>query len=414
MFLSIVIPTYGRDEVLCDTLRYLLAQTPPADEIVVVDQTADHGPQTVDLLAAWREAGAIRWLRHAPPGTVGAMNRGLLEARGELVLFLDDDIIPGAELVAAHRRAHAEHPEAWATVGQVLQPEDWDVPTEPTEDTEEKEGGAQAGSRPTDHTEDTEVAAGRRTAGRRVPRERGPRPSRMWEARSAAANTSTRSSEDPALFPRPSHPCGPCVPWAGPSSIPADSCASWAGSLTQGLRFPFNGSAASWVTNVMAGNLCVQRERALAVGGFDANFTPPVAYRFETEFAKRLVAAGGRIWFVPAASIRHLRARRGGTRSQGSHLNSASPVHGVGDYYFALRSGRGWERIRYMARRPFREVRTRFHLRHPWYIPVKLVGEMRAVLLALRLWREGPKLLPTEHTEYTENSEGGGHGQPGS
>jgi GT2 family glycosyltransferase len=133
--LSIVIPTYGRDEVLCETLRHLLALSAPAAEIVVVDQTTDHGPPTSDYLAQQHAAGGIRWLRQAPPGTVGAMNRGLLEARGELVLFLDDDIIPGAELVAAQRRAHAEHPEAWAVVGRVLQPEDWDLPTGGKEDT---------------------------------------------------------------------------------------------------------------------------------------------------------------------------------------------------------------------------------------------------------------------------------------
>jgi hypothetical protein len=186
------------------------------------------------------------------------------------------------------------------------------------------------------------------------------------------------------------------------SDHPASAFIPHPSSLTQDMRFAFNGGNPAWVANVMAGNLCVNRERALRVGGFDANFTPPVAYRFETEFAKRLLAAGGRIWFEPRASIRHLRAARGGTRSQGSHLNSASPVHGVGDYYFALRCGHGWGRVAYMACRPVREVRTRFHLRHPWFIPVKLLGEMRALLLALRLWQQGPRLLPTKHTNGHE------------
>ena len=31
-------------------------------------------------------------MRHAPPGVVGAVNRGLAEARGEIALLLDDDI----------------------------------------------------------------------------------------------------------------------------------------------------------------------------------------------------------------------------------------------------------------------------------------------------------------------------------
>ena len=51
------------------------------------------------------------------------MNRGLREAKGDIVLFLDDDIIPDKNLVAAHRETHVEHPDTWAVVGQVIQGE---------------------------------------------------------------------------------------------------------------------------------------------------------------------------------------------------------------------------------------------------------------------------------------------------
>jgi GT2 family glycosyltransferase len=170
-------------------------------------------------------------------------------------------------------------------------------------------------------------------------------------------------------------------------------------SLLSDLNFGFSGSRGAWTGNVIACNLSVRKSQFLAAGGFDETFGPPVAYRFETEFAKRLVQAGGSIWFEPTASIRHLRVARGGTRSTGGHLTSASPVHGVGDYYYALRCGQGMERAVYMLRRPFREVRTRFHLRHPWWIPVKFVGELRALCLALKLHRHGPRLLSTDRTE---------------
>jgi SAM-dependent methyltransferase len=142
--------------------------------------------------------------------------------------------------------------------------------------------------------------------------------------------------------------------------------------------------------------LSVDRALALSVGGFDENFIPPVSFRFETEFAKRLIAAGGKIRFSPEASIRHLRISTGGTRSRGSHMASFSPLHGAGDYYYALRCGKGLDRILYMLRRPFREVRTKFHLLHPWWIPVKFIGELRAMALAFRLDKTGPRLLLKE------------------
>jgi len=157
--------------------------------------------------------------------------------------------------------------------------------------------------------------------------------------------------------------------------------------------FLFRSNKKTLIQNGMSGNLCVRRERALEIGGFDENFTPPVAYRFDNEFCKRLCRAGGNIVFEPKARIYHLRARRGGTRTRSNHLTSMSPEHGVGDYYFALRCTGGLHRWCYMLRRPFREVRTRFHLKHPWYVPIKLIGEARAFCNALNAYRRGPKLL---------------------
>ena len=160
--------------------------------------------------------------------------------------------------------------------------------------------------------------------------------------------------------------------------------------------FCFRSGRQALIENGMSGNLCVRRERAIGLGGFDENFLPPVAFRFDTDFCKRLCRAGGQILFEPSARIYHLRAQTGGTRVNSNHLTSASPEHGVGDYYFALRNSKGVERWKYILRRPFREVRTRFHLRHPWWIPVKVLGEVRAILLALRLNRQGPTLIDVE------------------
>jgi glycosyltransferase involved in cell wall biosynthesis len=102
--LSVAIPTYRRDQVLIDTVRDLLAFDPPPAEILVLDQTPEHAPDVATVLRDWDTAGQIRWLRLPEPSIPRAMNRGLLEARQEIVLFLDDDIIPGLGLVAAHAR----------------------------------------------------------------------------------------------------------------------------------------------------------------------------------------------------------------------------------------------------------------------------------------------------------------------
>jgi GT2 family glycosyltransferase len=159
------------------------------------------------------------------------------------------------------------------------------------------------------------------------------------------------------------------------------------------MDFPFNSDEPVPIQNAMSGNLSVLRDRAIEIGGFDENFVPPVSYRFDAEFCKRLSRRGGKILFEPKARIYHLRCKAGGTRTVGSHLTSASPIHGVGDYYFALKQGIALETVWYMVRRPFREVSTRFHLKHPWWIPVKFVGELRALFRAVVLCVKGPRYL---------------------
>ena len=178
-------------------------------------------------------------------------------------------------------------------------------------------------------------------------------------------------------------------PDEGPIS---DSLSHKKNGLYAHLDFRFCSTSRAWVKSVMAGNLSVRRAKAFEIGGFDENFIG-VAYRFETEFCRRIWQNGGKVLFEPKASIRHLRVESGGTRRFGNHLCSPSPMHGVGDYYFALRHGIEIETLKYILRRPLREISTKFHLKHPWWIPVKFFGEMRALLLALKLYKQGPKLL---------------------
>jgi GT2 family glycosyltransferase len=123
--LSIAIPTYRRERVLIDSIDALLRLDPPAAEILIIDQTAEHEPEVERRLREWDGAGRIRWLRLPTPSIPKAMNVGLLEASHPLVLFLDDDIIPFPDLVAAHVAAHGKEPLLVA--GRVLQPWHGDI-----------------------------------------------------------------------------------------------------------------------------------------------------------------------------------------------------------------------------------------------------------------------------------------------
>ena len=102
---SVVIPTIGRAR-LAEVVAATLAD-PTATEVVVV---ADRDPDRVDAVLAG--AGLVddpRVVVVAGPGRgpAAARQTGIDRARGDVVLLLDDDVVPGPGLVAAHRDAHA-------------------------------------------------------------------------------------------------------------------------------------------------------------------------------------------------------------------------------------------------------------------------------------------------------------------
>jgi hypothetical protein len=161
--------------------------------------------------------------------------------------------------------------------------------------------------------------------------------------------------------------------------------------LRPGDAFRFNSNTPAAIAEFMGGNFSVDRGVALRLGGFDENFVG-AAYRFEAEFAHRFVLEHGPIRYEPKAVIHHLAVATGGTRTNGSHLRTTSPAHSVGAYYFLLRTRPpGW--VTQLLWRPLRSIRTRHHLRHPWWIPGSLLAEARGLVLALRLSRSGPRLL---------------------
>ena len=119
--LTVVIPTFRREQVLVDTIASLLALDARPAEVIVVDQTAAHEPETERALGDMVAGGRVRLVRQSVASIPIAMNRGLMEAANEIVLFVDDDIVPHAGLVDAHFRAHRTA-QPRLVAGRVIQP----------------------------------------------------------------------------------------------------------------------------------------------------------------------------------------------------------------------------------------------------------------------------------------------------
>lgn len=102
---SVVIPAYQAAAWLPAALASVRTQDPAPDEIVVVDDGSTD--DTAAVLAA--QGGAIRAFHQANGGEAAARNRGVAEARGDYVVYLDadDEFLPG-RLAALHAALDAD------------------------------------------------------------------------------------------------------------------------------------------------------------------------------------------------------------------------------------------------------------------------------------------------------------------
>ncbi len=103
--LSVVVPTLGRTRSLGRLLDALDRQTLARDcfEVIVVV----NGPQAAAAVAMARLRSRARVVRRDAPGRAGACNTGVNESRGDIIVFLDDDMEPLPTCLAAHAAAHA-------------------------------------------------------------------------------------------------------------------------------------------------------------------------------------------------------------------------------------------------------------------------------------------------------------------
>lgn len=118
--LSVVIPTHQRRATLQRSCAGLAEQTVAGERFEVIVSIDGSTDGTAEMLAAAAPALpytlAIERTDSAGPGA--ARNRGARPARGAVLLFLDDDILPAPSLVAEHLAGHAAADHA-VVLGQV-------------------------------------------------------------------------------------------------------------------------------------------------------------------------------------------------------------------------------------------------------------------------------------------------------
>lgn len=92
---SVVVPVYNGAAFLARALDSALVQNLPDMELIVVDDGSTDNSAEV----AYRHPGEVSVIRQLNQGPAGARNRGVAQARGEYLAFLDaDDLWPEGRL----------------------------------------------------------------------------------------------------------------------------------------------------------------------------------------------------------------------------------------------------------------------------------------------------------------------------
>jgi glycosyltransferase involved in cell wall biosynthesis len=128
-FFSIIICTRNRKELLAGAIKTLDDQSIPAGgyEIIVIDDGSTDG--TEEMIGSMKTACTLRYMNRPWKGRAGARNHGIHEARGDIIVFVDDDILAPHDFLFEHHRFHKIYSQAIVR-GPIINIEQYEFPRE--------------------------------------------------------------------------------------------------------------------------------------------------------------------------------------------------------------------------------------------------------------------------------------------
>ncbi|MDQ7825474.1 MAG: glycosyltransferase [Candidatus Eremiobacteraeota bacterium] len=109
-YYSIIICTKNRRDILKAAIATLDSQDypPRGYEVLIIDDGSDDG--TREMVAALSTKCRLRYYPRSWSGRAGARNFGISEAAGEVVIFVDDDILAPPWFISEHAGYHRRYP----------------------------------------------------------------------------------------------------------------------------------------------------------------------------------------------------------------------------------------------------------------------------------------------------------------
>jgi len=122
---SVVIPTRNRPELLANLLFSIIKQTIPPDEVIIVDDSDDF--KTAELANVLRDAFSnkgveLKYLqgRKGTASISNARNIGITTSKGDIIFFIDDDIILKKNYIEEILKVYNMKPTAKGVQGFII------------------------------------------------------------------------------------------------------------------------------------------------------------------------------------------------------------------------------------------------------------------------------------------------------
>lgn len=125
---SVILPTYNRLEQLKQVLSGFAEQDfdmTQVEVIVISDGSTDGTHEYLESIEKATFPFELIYVNQKNAGPAAARNNGIDTARGRLILFVDDDVVPAPNLISEHISSHKEHSESTVVMGPMLNPVDY-------------------------------------------------------------------------------------------------------------------------------------------------------------------------------------------------------------------------------------------------------------------------------------------------
>jgi len=125
MALSVIIPTYNRNDLLIKCLDLLAPSVQTIGggyEVIVTDDSKDNAAKNlISEQYTW-----AKWVEGPHKGPASNRNNGAKQASGDWLVFIDDDVLPDKNLLQTYQDTIAQNPDEPAFEGAIL-PDDWEL-----------------------------------------------------------------------------------------------------------------------------------------------------------------------------------------------------------------------------------------------------------------------------------------------